>query len=271
MMEARALVTMNRYAWSSAAALAAIAAAVGANAETPASAQHDVLLAQAEPQGQPGPPTPQQRVMMLKQWLQASQEQLRSYEWIETTVITEGGEERSRKQNTCYYGVDGGLQKVPVAGAYDAATAAPPAVLPPGRLLKRVEQRKDQATKEYLESAAALVHSYIPPDPNRIQQAVNGGRLAVNMVDPGRRVRLDFRDYLKPGDVLGIEIEVPTNRLLGLHVSSYLDDPKDAVDLDVRMGVLPDGTIYIARSTLNAPAKDVTVTIENTGYHRSEG
>ena len=78
-----------------------------------------IAMAQA-PQGQPQPaqppPTPQQRVAMLKQWLQASQAQLRSYEWVETTVsLGQGREEKSRKQNTCYYGVDGTLQKVPAA------------------------------------------------------------------------------------------------------------------------------------------------------------
>jgi hypothetical protein len=45
-------------------------------------------------------------------------------------------------------------------------------------------------------------------------------------------VRLDFGSYLKSGDVLGIEIELPTNRLLGMHVSSYLDDRSDEVDLE---------------------------------------
>ena len=59
---------------------------------------------------------------MLKQWLQASQAQLRAYEWIETTVVAKGGEEKSRSQNRCYYGVDGKLQKVPVASSGSTST-----------------------------------------------------------------------------------------------------------------------------------------------------
>ena len=236
---------MRRYARRRTLILVAFAAALGAEA-----------LAQ-------GSPTPQERVAALKQWLKASRERLHAYQWIETTVITQGGEEKSRRQNTCYYGVDGTLQKVPVAGATEAEASG-------GPLRKRIAAHEKKETEGYLEEAAALVHGYIPPDPMRIQQAVDGGRLAVNMLEPGRRVRLDFKDYLKPGDVLGVEIEVPTNRLLGIHVSSYLDDPKDAVELDVAMGELPDGTIYTKRSTLTAPAKDVTVTVENTGYRKNE-
>ena len=86
-----------------------------------------------------------------------------------------------------------------------------------------------------------------------------------------RLVRLDFHNYLKASDVLGIDIELPTNRLLGMQVSSYLDSPEDAVVLNVEMGVLPDGTIYAAKTTLNAKAKEMTVTVENSGYRRTGG
>ena len=76
------------------------------------------LLAQAttpQPvQAPPPPPTPQQRVAMLKQWMQASQMQLRAYEWMETTVMLKSGEEKSRKVNQIYYSVDGKQLKIPV-------------------------------------------------------------------------------------------------------------------------------------------------------------
>jgi hypothetical protein len=47
----------------------------------------------------------------LKATLAASQATLRQYEWIETTVVSLKGEEKSRKQQRCYYGADGTLQK----------------------------------------------------------------------------------------------------------------------------------------------------------------
>ena len=55
----------------------------------------------------------------LKASLAANQAALKKYEWIETTVVSLKGEEKSRKQNRCYYGADGGVTKVPV-------TAPPP-------------------------------------------------------------------------------------------------------------------------------------------------
>ena len=215
-------------------------------------------------------PTPQQRVAMLKQWLQASQQQLRTYEWVETTVIAKGGEEKKREQKSCYYGADGALQKVPLGSSAADSSGGPPGVLPLGRMAKRHAKHHQQEVADYMKSAAALIHSYIPPDPNRIQQSLSTGHMAINPVEPGRRTRLVFSDYLKAGDQLAVEIEVPTNRLLGMSVSSYLEDSRDdAVKVDVSMGVLADGTIYTEKTVLQAPAEDITVTVENTGYRHA--
>lgn len=240
------------------------AVVLGFSSHADADALDGLLLAQAEPatQQQQPPPTPQQRIAMLQQWLKASQAQLRAYQWIETTAISMKGEEKSRKQNTCYYGVDGVLQKVAVAGsaAADSGSGRGPGA--------RLKARKQEEVTDYMQQAAALIHSYVPPDPERIQQAVNAGKVSANMVEVGRRVQIVFRDYLKPGDQMSIDIELPTNRLLGMGVSSYLADQSDAVQLTVTMGVLPDGTIYTARSDLQAPAEKVGVVIENTGHRR---
>ena len=218
----------------------------------------------AQPAAQAPPaPTPQQRVEMLQQWLKASQAQMRSYQWIETTVVSKDGEQKSRTQKTCYYGADGALQKVPVADDASTQDSGRDPIL--GRRLR--ESAKKDAT-EYMQDAAALVHSYIPPDPARIQQVVGAGKFSVNVVNPGSSVALQFKDYLKPGDQLSVTVDLPTNRLLGIDVASYLDSPQDAVQLDVAMGVLPDGTIYAARSVLDAKAKDITVTVENSGYRK---
>src|SRR5262245_39018523 len=58
--------------------------------------------------------SPAERAAVLKATMAASQAVLRQYEWIETTVVSLKGEEKSRKQQRCYYGADGGLQKVQV-------------------------------------------------------------------------------------------------------------------------------------------------------------
>jgi len=209
-------------------------------------------------------PTPQERVAALKQSMQESQAKLRQYEWTETTIISLKGEEKARTQKRCYYGADGKVQKVPMG---DAPAAKQPAAGGGrgGRVKAKVIENKKDDMKEYMERAAALVQQYVPPQPADIQRAKDAGKVTANPAGAGV-VRLDFPDYLKPGDRLSIDVDAAANQLRGLTVASYLDEAKDAVALAVKLATLPDGTSYTAQTTLDASAKNIRVVIQNAGH-----
>jgi hypothetical protein len=214
-------------------------------------------------------PTPQERVAMLKQWLQASQQALHHYQWVETTVVTHDGEVASHEEKNCYYDVTGTLVKVPVAESQQKKGPMP-GILPPGRLIDKFGEHRAKEMKEYMQSAAELVHSYVPPTPSLIQQSMGSGKMSLEVLEPGREVQLDFRDYLQAGDMLGVQIGLENNQLLGLVVDTYVGDPSDPVTLNVTMGLLPDGTMYAEKSVLDAPNKKVEVTVTNSGYREAE-
>jgi hypothetical protein len=127
-----------------------------------------------------------------------------------------------------------------------------------------VENKKDEM-QEYMKQAAALIHSYVPPGPEKIQAVKEGGRLATNP-QPGGTVRIEMKQYLKPGDSLTIDLDPAVNRLLALGVNSYLDKPDEPVTLVVQMNTLPDGALYAAQTTLDAKAKNIQVVITNSGH-----
>ncbi|MEI7937600.1 MAG: hypothetical protein WCK27_13005 [Verrucomicrobiota bacterium] len=206
-------------------------------------------------------PTAAERAAMLKATLAASQAVLRQYEWIETTVVSLKGDEKSRKQERCYYGADGGLQKIEISGTPEPEKKR--------GLRGRIAEKKQGEMTDYMKSTVALVKTYVPPSPAKIQAAKEAGKVSIEVLDPGKRARLNFRDYEKPGDNLGVEVDLTNNRPLGLKVSTYLDDAKDAVTLDVRMGQLNDGTTYPSDVALDAKAKNLTVTVKNSGYRKA--
>jgi len=185
---------------------------------------------------------------------------LKQYEWIETTVVSLKGDEKSRKQNRCYYGADGGVTKV-------ALTAPPPEKKKRGLRGKIAASKKEELT-DYMKQAVALVKSYVPPTPVQIQAAKDAGKVSVDILQRGKRARLNFRDYYKPDDNLGVEVDLTNNRLLGLTVKTYLEDAKDAVSLDARFASLADGTTYPDAITLNAPAKKLKIAVDNSGYRK---
>jgi hypothetical protein len=222
-----------------------------------------MCLPLARPAAQ-SPATPDQVVAALKQNLAESQKRLRQYEWIETTVISLKGEEKSRKQQRVYYGADGKLTKVPI-GEPQPEAAGGGGGRRGGRVKERVVENKKDDMKDYMERAAALVHQYVPPNPAQIQKVKDAGKLTVTPTEPGR-ARLEFADYLQPGDRLGIVINAAANSLASLNVATYLDEPNEVVTLDVKFGALTDGTSYTAETAFEAKAKNIRVVIQNSGH-----
>lgn len=206
-------------------------------------------------------PSVPERVTALKATMAASQITLKQYEWIETTAVSLKGEEKSRKQERCYYGADGKVQKLEVS--------APPATKKKRGLRGKIIENKKEELSDYMKQAVALVKSYVPPNPLKIQAAKDAGKVTIEVLEPGKRARLNFRDYEKPGDNFGVELDLVNNRPLGLKVATYLDDAKDVVTLDVRMGRLNDGTAYASDITLDAKAKNLKVTVQNSGYRKT--
>ncbi len=202
----------------------------------------------------------QERVSALKQSLAQSQKALRTYQWVETTTVSMKGEVKSQKQMSCYYGADGTLQKLPIS-------ATPPPKKKGGLRGKIAESKKEELTQT-MQQAVALVKSYVPPDPALIQRSVDAGKASIEVLQPGKIVRLVFRDYRLPGDTLGITMDLATNHLAGIDVATYLGQPSNPVDMKVSMGALNDGTSYAATTQLVLKAEQLTVNVANTGYKR---
>ena len=204
-------------------------------------------------------------VAALKQSLQQGLAKARGYEWVETTIISLKGEEKARKQNRCYYGADGKVQKVsldqPAAAEADSGRGGRRG----GRVKEKVVENKKDEMQEYMKNAAALIHAYVPPDPAKIQAAKDAGRVAATP-QAGGAVRLVISQYQLPGDTFTIDLSPAAGTLLGLAVNSYLDKKEDTITLDVKMNTLADGALYAAQTTLEAKAKNITVVIQNTGH-----
>ena len=206
-------------------------------------------------------PTIDERVAAIKQSLAKSAQQLKQYQWTETTAVSYKGEEKSRTQNSCVYGADGKVQKTPVG--------APPETKEKRGLRGKVVEKKKEEMSDYMQRAVEMIKFYVPPDPAKIQASKDAGKASLHVLEPGKRARVEFADYNMAGDKLGIEIDVTNNTLLGLQVSTYLADPTDAVNLNVRFATLADEAIYPSDVVLEAKAKEVKVNVQNSDYRKA--
>jgi hypothetical protein len=206
----------------------------------------------------------------LKQSLAANQAALKQYTWIETTQISLKGEVKKQEQKQCSYGADGKVQKTAMPGA--------PAAQPKqeagggggrgGRVKKAVIENKVEDMKDYMEQVAALVHQYVPPDPQKIQAADSAGNMSVQ--NSGGGATLTVKSYVKQGDQLAIGLNTATKKLSSYSVNSYVEKPKeDDVTLSVTFAALADGTSYPQQILLDAKAKQIQVKVTNSGYKKA--
>ena len=202
-----------------------------------------------------------ENISLIKKNLTDSKEKIKDYEWIETTTTFYKGEQKSVKQNQCYYGVDGKLTKVETGGSKQAKA--------PGGLKGKIAANKKEDMADYIKAAIAKVQTYLPPDAGKIQQIYAAGNTTIQVLEPGKKFKLSFPDYNEKGDMLSISVNKENQKIMALDVSTSVDDPAQKVVFNITYNDLPDGTQYAGSTTLDAQAKQVKIVIVNSGFKKA--
>jgi hypothetical protein len=187
-----------------------------------------------------------------------NKQQLRQYQWIETTQLTLKGDQKPPTQNSCQYGPDGQVQKTPIG--------PPPEQPSGGRLKERIIEKKKAEMKDYMQDVKGVLAMYVPPDPQRMQQAYQAGNVALNPV-PGA-VNLVFTNYAQQGDKMTLTFDTAAKKITSLNINTYMGETKDVVTLNVQMATLPNGPNYAQQTVLDATAKQLVVTTTNSNYQK---
>ena len=200
---------------------------------------------------------------VIKTNLVQSKVQMRQYSWIETTKTWIKDELKSTKQNQCYYSVDGKLTKIATGGS-DQQKA-------PGGLKGKIAANKKEDMAEYIAKAMDKINDYLPPDGDKVQQIYNSGNVGIQILDPGKKFKLSFPDYLQKGDILSISVDMGNQKLMALSVNTFIDNPSEKVIFDVTYNSLPDGTQYASQTVLVAQAKNLKLVVEESGFKKGSG
>src|SRR5271169_6619029 len=154
-------------------------------------------------------PELQQKLATVKQAVAQNKQRLQQYQWTETTQLTLKGDPKPPSQDLCQYGPGGQVQKTPIG--------APPPPPSGGRLKQRVVEKKKAEMMDYMDDVKGVLSMYVPPDPNRMQQAYQAGKLALNPA--GNVVNLVFTDYAQPGDRMTLVFDPAIKKIISLSVN----------------------------------------------------
>ena len=219
-----------------------------------------VGLAQA---GGGGSPELKEKVTALKESAAANQQRLRQYQWTEAQQMTLKGEAKPQQQFMCQYGPDGTVQKTPMG--------APPEQPSGGRLKQKMIEKKKAEMQDYMGEVKGLLAQYLPPNPQKIQAAMQAGNVSISKNPSAGLVNLVFKNYAQPGDQMTISFDAAAKQIANVSVNTYTGQAKDAVTLSVDFSSLPDGTNYAEKTVLNMAAKQMVVTTLNTNYRKLGG
>jgi hypothetical protein len=205
-----------------------------------------------------------QKLQEIKAASAANKAALAHFTWQEQQVISLKGDVKKTAVYQVSVGPDGQQQKTELSSS--------PAPAPPsgGRLKQHVVAKKTDEFQQYGQQVAGLAKQYTHPDPELLQQAYQKGNISLQMGGGAGTVSLVIKNYLKPGDQMTIVFNSAQKAIEAMNVSSYLDDPKDAVTLSVQFAKLPSGVNHVASVQINGISKQMTVAMTNSNYQPAQ-
>jgi hypothetical protein len=194
----------------------------------------------------------------IQQSVAANQQRLAHYTWQEQQTVSLKGDVKSQTLYQVQMGPDGKPQKTRLS--------APPPPPSGGRLKQRVIEKKKGELEDYAQQISALVHSYVPPDPQKMQQAFQQGSASISKAGADA-AQVAFTNYNMQGDSMTLVFNTAQKGIQSVQVSSYLNnDPKDAVTFTAQFAKLPDGTNHLSSATVNGEKEHLTIQIQNMNY-----
>ena len=212
-------------------------------------------------------PELQQKVAELKQAMANNKQALAQYTWVEQVSIILKGEEKKQEHFQVRLGPDGKPQKTsldpPPQSSSDSGGRRR------GRVKEHVVEKKTEEYKEYADRIKSLIQQYVPPDKDMLEQARQQGNIMMGPQagEPGQ-YRLVISNYVKTSDNMTLVIDKTQKDLVSVSIASYLDDPKDAVNVSVQFSSIPGGPNHVSGTTINGVSKQLTITIQNSNYQR---
>ncbi|HYX53606.1 MAG TPA: hypothetical protein VE783_09140 [Candidatus Limnocylindrales bacterium] len=207
-------------------------------------------------------PELRERVAEIKQTMAQNKAELAQYTWQEQQTISVKGEVKKQSLFQVRLGPDGKPQKQPLGSPDQQASSG-------GRrhgLKHRVVEKKKEEFEEYAQQIAQLAQGYMQPDPGRLQQLFEQGNVSLGPAGVPGEVRLMIQNYLKPGDTVTLIFNRSQKMLQSLQISSYLNDPSDAVTIAAQFSRLANGPSHVSDVSVNGVKKQLLVQMQNSNY-----
>jgi len=181
---------------------------------------------------------------------------LRQYTWKSQTQIRKEGEVKATKLYSSRYAADGTVVQLLIAEES--------AKLPKFGIRGMVAKKKKEEAQELIEALQKLAKSYGELPPAKMQEFMTTAKVALETNSAQPLLRLEAANVLQSGDSMTIWLDANTRRQRRIEINSSFE--AKPVRIVTEFKDLPNGPTYIARSVVDYPREEMTLTVENFEY-----
>ena len=198
----------------------------------------------------------QQQDQKLAQAMKQNQMALQQYTWKSQTQIRKEGEIKATKLFSSRYAANGEVVQLLIEEQS--------AKLPKFGIRGMVAQKKKEEATKLIESLQRFAKSYAELPPAKMQEFIKTAKvtLETNTVQPS--LRLEGANVLQPGDSMVVWVDANSRRQRRIEINSSFEGKR--VRIVTEFKDLPAGPTYMARSVVDYPEEELTLTMENFGY-----
>ena len=178
---------------------------------------------------------------------------LRQYTWKSRSQVRKDGDVKSTKIFLTRYASDG--TQVQVLLEEDSAR------LPKFGLRGMIARKKKEEAAQLIEALQKLAKSYGELPPAKMQEFMGRATATLETNAPQPLLRLEASDVLQPNDSMTVWVDANTRRQRRIEINSSYD--AKAVRIVSEFRDLPGGPTYMARSVVDYPHEELTLTVEN--------
>lgn len=196
----------------------------------------------------------QQQDQKFAQAMKQNAHALRQYTWKSRTEIRKEGDVKSTKLFMSRYAADG--TQVQILLEEDSAK------LPKFGLRGMIAKKKKEEAGKLIEALQKLAKSYGELPPEKMQEFMSKATVTLEQ----NILRLEATDVLQANDSMIIWLDANTRKQRRIEINSSYD--AKPVRIVSEFKDLPAGPTYMARSVVDYPREELTLTVENFDHQR---
>ncbi len=206
---------------------------------------------------QSGQPAPTNMAVRVTEARKANAALMAQYSWTSRTEVIDQGQVKDLRLDAVTYGPGGQLQRNVMNDQ-----SAP---LPFGFLRRRIAEHERQKVEDYLTGLRGLLEQYTLPTAGKVQDFMS--RATATGPDAAGLFEMTGQNVLYPGDTLSLWVNPRTRHVERIQVSTTFQE--DPVSLTATFKTLPSGLNHVAYAEVIAPAKQLSVQVQNFNYNRN--